>query len=127
MRRTSIMNIIVVAGLLVAFLSGCSSMPLSKAPTSRLQVRTDPANAIVYLKQRHGFEDEPKLAPPSPLGEYWSVGTTPYKGDLSVGYWDVRIEAPGFEPIDILVKAEKGKTLSYDLNLETFPRRVAIR
>ena len=83
--------------------------------------------SLPEVAETDGFEAEPKLAPPSPLGEYWSVGTTPYRGELSIGYWDVRIEAPGFEPVNILVKAEKGKMLSYDLNMETFPRRVAIR
>ena len=64
----------------------------------------------------------------SPLptrGEYWAVGTTPYRADIDPGFWDMRVEVPGYEPVDILVRAEAGKVHIYEFQMQ--PSRMATR
>jgi hypothetical protein len=116
---------ILLVTLLVVLVGGCAAGPFGHTKVSNLQVTTDPGNAIVYLKQRM---DRQQSDPASPLpikGEYWAVGTTPYRGDIDPGFWDMRIEAPGFEPIDILVRAEPGKVHIYEFQMQS--TRVASR
>lgn len=122
MRRTMLPSLAcrILAGmLLVVVVGGCAAGPFGRVKGSNLQVVTDPGNAIVYLKQRM---DRAQSDPASPLpirGEYWAVGTTPYRGDIDPGFWDMRVEAPGFEPIDILVRAEPGKVHIYEFQMQS--------
>jgi hypothetical protein len=116
---------IILLALLVLLLGGCMPGPFSSKKESNLQVTTNPGNAIVYLKQRMHPEANDPASPMPTKGEYWAVGTTPYRGDIQIGFWDMRIEAPGYEPIDILVRAEPGKVHFYEFQMQE--ERVATR
>jgi hypothetical protein len=113
------------AMLLAVLIGGCATGPFARSKESNLQVVTDPGNAIVYLKQRLDRQESDPSSPLPVRGEYWAVGTTPYRGDIDPGFWDMRIEAPGFEPIDILVRAEPGKVQIYEFQMQS--SRVATR
>jgi hypothetical protein len=93
-------------------LEGCSQLPLPyKQESALLVVSTNPANAIVYLRARTGEANGPAGA------EYWAVGTTPFEGELEPGFWDVKIESTGFQPVEVLVRAVPGQAQSYELQL----------
>lgn len=126
--RRGLLNVaarILTMALLVLVIGGCAAGPFGAKKVSNLQVITDPGNALVYLKERMEREESDPASPPRVPGEYWAVGTTPYRGDLRVGFWDMRIEAPGYESIDILVRAEPGKVHIYEFQMQ--PSRVATR
>jgi len=127
MRREtlSVAGRILSIALLVVLVGGCAAGPFGAKKVSNLQVITDPGNALVYLKERMEREESDPASPPRVPGEYWAVGTTPYRGELQVGFWDMRIEAPGYEPIDILVRAEPGKVQIYEFQMQE--SRVATR
>ncbi len=110
-------RILLIASLVVC-IGGCMPGPFNTVQESNLQVTTNPENAIVYLKQRMNQEANDPSSPLPTKGEYWAVGTTPYRGDVETGFWDMRIEAPGYEPIIILVRAEPGKVHVYDFQMQ---------
>ena len=117
--RLSVPGRVLASALLVALIGGCAAGPFGGSKVSNLQVTTDPGNALVYLKQRMEREERDPASPLPAKGEYWAVGTTPYRGELDQGFWDMRIEAPGYEPIDILVRAEQGKVHIYEFQMQT--------
>ena len=116
MRRRKLSGIVAIALLAPALLAssllcGCSRLPILSEPPAKLIISTDPPNAIVYLRARTTARGN------APRGEYWAVGTTPFEGDLENGYWDLRVESPGYEPVEILVRAVPGTAQAYDLSL----------
>ena len=101
------------AVLIAAFmLCGCSHMPLPRGQgNAQVSIQTTPPNAIVFLRARTGETNG------SAGTEYWAVGTTPFEGEVEPGFWDMKIESTGYQPVEVLLRAISGQALSYDLHL----------
>ncbi len=112
MRSTRLCGLIGVALLATLVFEGCSYMPFgSSSDEAHVAVKTSPSNAIVYVRAR--TEESQHMVG----AEYWAVGTTPFTGDLEMGFWDMRVEVPGYEAVEVLLRAVPGNTLYYDLRL----------
>ncbi len=117
MRRGRLISRILIALLIPILLCGCSRIPkpFGSQKAATLRVVTSPSNAIVFLRARAERSNE------HTLGEFWAVGTTPFDGRLEPGFWDMRVEAVGYEPVEILMRAVRGRGQVYDLQLVSLP------
>ncbi len=101
-------------------LGGCGvRVPyLYKEKCAQIQVTTVPPNAVLYFRERSEPEGDSGT---EAWGEFFAVGTTPFSGTIGVGYWDLRIESPGFEPVELMLRAENGKPQAYEFVLKRAP------
>ena len=109
MKRIRAFSILII---LAMTLCSCSFIPLPRGGGSaKVLIKTTPPNAIVYMRARTGEING------SAGTEYWAVGTTPFEGEIEPGFWDLKVESTGYQPVEVLLRTTSGQAQSYDLYL----------